>query len=49
VCVCVLQFEDLEGIKTEEEARNFFRQHFPDVAKDNFKLMPNMARLGCRL
>jgi hypothetical protein len=43
--VCVLQYEDLEGIKTEEDAIVFFRQYFPDVAKDNFKLMPNMARL----
>ena len=39
----------MEGTNTEDDAVVFFRQYFPDVAKENFKLMTNMARLGFRL
>jgi kynurenine 3-monooxygenase len=46
-CTLFMPFEDLEKIKTGADAVEFFKQYFPDVAKDDFKLMPRMAAGVC--
>ena len=42
-CTLFMPFKDLDEVKTASDAVDFFRKYFPDVAKDDFKLMPRMA------
>mmetsp|Transcript_51995 Transcript_51995/g.129464 ORF Transcript_51995/g.129464 Transcript_51995/m.129464 type:complete len:473 (-) Transcript_51995:237-1655(-) len=43
-CTLFMPFEDLDKLKTDSDVVSFFKEYFPDIAANNFELMPSLLQ-----